>query len=127
MNTSELASLAQGFLTHLRDRNRDGLQTLMEEGIVWSLPGRAGISGKAVGVAAVADRADRIASYGVDFVLKHVLFGENGFTLSLNNRARRGEVVLDEHLATVCTVSNHKITRIDTYLHDVEMMEAFFQ
>ena len=127
MNVSELAELAHSFLTHLRDRNHEGLQSIMEDNIVWSLPGRATISGRAVGAAAVVDRADRIASYGVDFVLKNVLFGENGFALSLNNKAQRGNVVLDEDLATVCTVSNQKIIRIETYLHDIEMMETFFQ
>ena len=91
----------------------------MAETIIWSLPGQASTSGEAVGVASVVVRADRITSSGVEFNLKNVLFGQSGFALSLNNRAQRGELILDEHLATVCTVEDGKITRIDTYLPDI--------
>ena len=106
--------LAQIFLTGLRDRDWASLRAIMTDDIIWSLPGASRISGKAVGVDEVIQRAQTIVGYGLNFGLKHVLYGVDGMTLSLNNTARRGELVLDEHLATVCTVRNGKISRIDT-------------
>jgi ketosteroid isomerase-like protein len=77
-------------------------------------------------VDAVLQRAQTIVGYGLDFALKHVLYGVDGVTLSLNNTAKRGALVLDEHLATVCMIRHGKIARIDTYLSDVDMANAFF-
>jgi len=55
------------------------------------------------------------------------LVGQNGLTLSLNNTASAADGrVLDEELATVLTVQNGLITKIDTYLSDVPMMEKYF-
>jgi hypothetical protein len=38
----------------------------------------------------------------------------------------RGDLHLDEHLATVCTIEDGKIRRIETYLSDVDGMDVFF-
>jgi hypothetical protein len=67
-----------------------------------------------------------IASYGLNFGLKHVLYVQFCFALSLNNTAQRGNLALDEHLATVCSLREEKISRIDTYLSDVPMANVFF-
>ena len=45
--------------------------------------------------------------------------------LSLNNIACRGDLILNEHLATVCSLRGGKISAIDTYLSDVDMLNAF--
>jgi hypothetical protein len=45
--------------------------------------------------------------------------------LSLNNTASRGDLILNEHLATVCSLRGGKISAIDTYLSDVDMLNAF--
>jgi uncharacterized protein len=118
--------IAQKFLTGLRNRDWDLLKSIMAPDIIWSLPGRSLISGEAHGVDAVIKRSQLITSYGLNFALKHVLFGQHGLALSLNNTARRGALVLDEHLATVCSLREDKICRIDTYLSDVDMANAFF-
>jgi hypothetical protein len=54
------------------------------------------------------------------------IYGQFGFALSLNNAAKRGDLVLDEHLATVCYLREETISRIDTYLSDVPTADAFF-
>jgi hypothetical protein len=82
--------------------------------------------GEARGVDAVIERAQRIVSYGLTFTLKRVLIGQHGLALSLHNTAKRGDVVLDEHLATVCILQDGKICAIHTYLSDVNMLNAFF-
>jgi hypothetical protein len=74
----------------------------------------------------VIARCQLITSYGLIFDLKHVLYGQFGFALSLNNKAKRGDLILDEHLATVCSLREDKIIQIDTYLSDVPVANAFF-
>jgi ketosteroid isomerase-like protein len=118
--------LAQKFLTGLRNRDWESLRSLMTEDIVWSLPGSSLISGEAHGVDAVIRRSQLIVSYGLTLTLKHILIGQHGVALSLNNTARRGDLQLDEHLATVFSLREGKISAISTYLSDVEMLNAFF-
>jgi ketosteroid isomerase-like protein len=118
--------IAQQFLAGLRSRDWSLLRSIMTEDIVWSLPGTSLISGEASGVDAVIDRAQRIVSYGLTFTLKHILIGQHDLALSLHNTAKNGNQILDEHLATVCLLRNGKICAINTYLSDVEMVNAFF-
>jgi ketosteroid isomerase-like protein len=118
--------LAQKFLTGLRNRDWESLKSLMTEDIVWNLPGSSLISGEAHGIDAVIRRSQLIVSYGLTLTLKHILIGQHGVALSLNNTARRGDLQLDEHLATVFSLREGKICAISTYLSDVEMLNAFF-
>jgi len=119
-------AIAQQFLAGLRSRYWSLLRSIMTEDIVWSLPGTSLISGEASGVGAVIARAQRIVSYGLTFTLEHILIGQQGIALSLHNTAKNGNQILDEHLATVCIFRDEKICGIDTYLSDVEMVNAFF-
>ncbi len=123
---AEQTLVAHTFLNGLRDRNWEMLKSVMTEDIEWSLPGSSLISGRAVGAEAVIDRAKLIVSYGLDFALLNILYGENGVTLSLNNTAQRGALVLNEFLSTVCLLREGKIYAINTYLSDVDMVNAFF-
>src|ERR1700730_18925574 len=118
--------IGEKFLILLPSRDWALMRTIMAPDIVWSLPGSSRISGEAHGVDAVIARCQIITSYGLNFGLKHVLYGQFGFALSLNNTAKRGDLVLDEHLATVCSLHEERISRIDTYLSDVPMADAFF-
>ena len=122
----EKNDIAQTFLTALRNRDWEMMRSIMINDIVWSLPGTSLISGEARGLDAVIKRSQLIVDYNLNFGLKGILFGQHGVALSLNNTARRGDLVLDEHLATVCSLRDGKISRIDTYLSDVDMVNAFF-
>ncbi len=119
--------IAEAFIEALKIKDWDLMRSILTHDVVWSLPGTSLIAGEAVGADAVISRSQRITSYGVNFGLKHVLYGQFGFALSINNTARRGDLVLDEQLATVCTLRDHVIARIDTYLSDVPMANEFFQ
>jgi uncharacterized protein len=118
--------IGEKFLSALRSHDWELMRTIMAPDIVWSLPGSSRISGEARGVDAVIARCQIITSYGLNFALKHVLYGQFGFALSLNNTAKRDGLVLDQHLATVCSLREENISRIDTYLSDVPMANAFF-
>jgi ketosteroid isomerase-like protein len=123
---TEKKEIAKTFLTALRSRDWDMLRILMTEDIVWSLPGESLISGGARGTDAVLQRAQTIVRFGVTFTLKHILIGQSGVALSLNNTAKRNTLNLDQHLATICSLRDGRISRIDTYLSDVDMLNAFF-
>ena len=118
--------IAKTFVTALRSSDGDLLKTILTDEAVWSLPGTSIISGEAKGAEAVVHRAKTIAGHGLHFELKHILIGHHGAALSLHNTARRGDLVFDEHLATVLSIRDGKVHQIDTYLADVEMLNAFF-
>ncbi|MEU6083158.1 nuclear transport factor 2 family protein [Streptomyces sp. NPDC047108] len=122
------AELAAEFLAAFRDRDWDTLASLFAPDIVWSMPGDGTISGTAEGAAAAVGRAREIAGRGIRTELLHVLTGGHGVALILRNTATAGDGrTLDEHLATVLTMSEGKVTAIDSYLSDVPGMSAFFQ
>ncbi|MEU0054193.1 nuclear transport factor 2 family protein [Streptomyces sp. NPDC006184] len=118
--------LAKAFHAYLTARDWDGIRTLLTDDATWVLPGDNTISGKAEGAEAVVERAKKIASYGLNFELLHILVSPENMALSLHNTARRGEVRLDEYLSTVCHLRDGKIASIETYLSDVPGMNAFF-
>jgi ketosteroid isomerase-like protein len=118
--------IGEKFLIALRSQDWELMRTITAPDIIWSFPGSSRISGQAHGVDPVIARCQLITSYGLTFDLNHVLYGQFGFALSLNNKAKRGVLILDEHLAAVCSLREDKISRIDTYLSDVPMANAFF-
>jgi uncharacterized protein len=123
--TSQL-HIAEAFLRALRAKDWVAMRELVADDAVWTLPGTSLISGEARGGDAVVARAQVIASYGLNVALDYVLYGQTNVALSLHNTARRGELALDEHHATVCRLRDGRIAGIDTYFSDVDMVNAFF-
>ncbi|MFF4756558.1 nuclear transport factor 2 family protein [Streptomyces sp. NPDC002514] len=118
--------LGKTFHAFLAAGDWGGIRTLLTDDAVWTLPGDNTISGTADGAEAVVERAKKIASYGLNFELLHILVSPENMALSLHNTARRGEVRLDEYVSTVCRLRDGKIASIETYLSDVPGMNAFF-
>ena len=118
--------LASDFHQSLVARDWTALAGIMTPDVTWTLPGNNLISGTAAGVAEVIERAKLIASYGPSFTLEHVLVSRDNMALAIHNRANRGALVLDEHLATVCTITDGRISAVETYLSDVAGMDAYF-
>jgi uncharacterized protein len=81
------------------------------------------VSGIAKGVEGILKRARYIVEYGANVEIQHVVLGYEGVALLLNNT---GNGILDEYLTTVCTLRNGKIARLDTYISDIEMVNAYF-
>ncbi|MFC5446676.1 nuclear transport factor 2 family protein [Paenibacillus aestuarii] len=93
-----------------------------------TLPGEGKISGTAKGIDEVVNRVKTIVKSGVKTKLHHILIGQNGLTLSLNNTAVAEDGrILDEELATVLSIQDELVIKIDTYLSDVPMMERYFK
>lgn len=118
--------LATTFHRALTTRDWALMREIMAPEVSWTLPGDNAISDRVTGIDEVIARAELIASYGLTFTLEHVLVSRDNMALGLHNTARRGELVLDEHLATVCTLRDGRIVAIETYLSDLDGMNAFF-
>jgi ketosteroid isomerase-like protein len=118
--------LGKAFHACLAARDWDGIRALLTDDATWTLPGDNTISGTAVGADAVVERAKKIASYGLDFELLHILVSRENMALSLHNTAERADARLDEYLSTVCRLRDGRIAAIETYLSDVPGMNAFF-
>jgi len=123
---AEQSAIAHAFLSALRAKDWRAMRTLIADDAVWTLPGTSLISGTAEGGDAVVARAELIVSYGLNFALDRLLYGQTNVALSLHNTAKRGDINLDEYLATVCHLHDGKIASIHTYLSDVDMVNAFF-
>ncbi len=118
--------IARRFHAALVARDWSAIRALLTDDAQWTLPGDNTISGTASGADAVVDRARSIAGYGLNFELLHILVSRDNVALSLRNTARQGDRVLDEYLATVCQLKDNKIAAIETFLSDVDRMNAFF-
>ena len=123
----EKKTLAETFLHAVGIQNWDLLRSIITEDISWTLPGTSLISGEVNGQSAIIARAKQIANSGASLELKHILYGQYNVTLFVHNQASRGELILDEYLATVCTIYNDKISKIETYVSDVDGVNAFFK
>lgn len=120
--------IAEDFLAAYAAHDFERIEPLLHDEIEWSLPGNGKISGIATGIAAVVRRVKTIIESGISTELHDILIGQYGITLSLHNSATKPDGrVLEEQLATVLTIDSGLITRIDTYLSDVPMMERFFE
>jgi len=86
--------IAETFLIALRLPRLGSMRTIMAPDVVWSLPGLKPNFRGSHGVDAVIARCQLITSYGLNFGLKHVLYGQFGFALSLHTRQNDGDLFL---------------------------------
>jgi uncharacterized protein len=116
----------QEFLHATAAKDWVAMRSIVADDAVWTLPGTSLISGEIRGGDAVVSRAKKLAEYGVNVTIERFLYGLSDVTLLLHNTSQRGDIVLDEHLCNVCRIRDGKITTIDTYVSDVEMINTFF-
>jgi uncharacterized protein len=117
---------ARRFLSLLGNPNENVLRSLAVEDVTWTFPGTSPISGVAHGIAGVMKRASTIAAHGVRVETKGAVHGLSGVAMVLHNTASRDDHVLDEQVAAVFSFRGDKVSRLDTFLSDVAMAEAFF-
>jgi uncharacterized protein len=73
------------------------LKAVLHDDIVWVLPGNNAVSGEAHGPDGVLSRFAKLAEFGLRVNIQHITAGRDG-----------------------------KIDRIDMYLSDIPMMDAYF-
>jgi hypothetical protein len=126
ISNQEMFDLANRFLSSLRNSDWEHLRIIITEDCIWRLPGTAMISGVAFGANAIVKRAMQIVKKGLNLELLHILYGMNGFALSLHNQENSGELIIDEYLTMTCIVRGYMISGINTYLSDMEGLDSFF-
>jgi uncharacterized protein len=126
MTAETKEQLARTFLSVLSHPNPDVIKATAVDDVVWSFPGKSPISGEAHGVDGIMKRAQTIASYGVKVEFIRAVFSLNSVAIFLHNTGNKNGRVLDEQVAAVFTLRGDKISRLDTFLSDVGMAEAFF-
>jgi uncharacterized protein len=126
MTDQDRKYLATSFIEALRAGDAGGFRSIMTDDVLWTLPGTSLVSGIANGVEGILKRARCIVEYGANVEIQHVVLGYEGVALLLHNTGKRNGRILDEYLTTVCTLRNGKIARLDTYISDIEMVNAYF-
>jgi ketosteroid isomerase-like protein len=126
LSYTERVALARRFYTVLAHGDWSSLRGLVADDAQWIVPGNNTISGPVEGGDAVITRFRQIADYGLTFTLEHVLVSRTDVALGLHSTAERDGRTLDERLTTVCRIRDGKIVLIETFLSDVEKMDAFF-
>jgi ketosteroid isomerase-like protein len=126
MTDQDKKQLATSFIAALRAADADGFRAIMTDDVVWTLPGTSLVSGIAKGVDGILKRARTIVDYGLNVEIQHVVSGYEGVALLLHNTGKRNGRILDEYLTTVCSLRDGKIARLDTYISDVPMVNAYF-
>jgi len=126
LSETEKMQLGLSFLAAWKNRSWALMKTLLSDDVTWSLPGESLLSGEVQGSDAITLRAGQLKDFGVQVELRHILFSRDGLALALHNTAKRGQLVLDEHVLIVCDLAGHKISRLTTYLDDIAGIEAFF-
>jgi|SRR5271156_802452 len=127
MTEQEKKKLATSFIAALRAQYIDGFNAIMTDDVVWSLPGSNLVSGLANGIDGILKRARTLIKYGVSIEIQHLVVGYEGVALLLHNTGSQNGRILDEYLTTVCSLRDGKISRLDTYISDIPMVDAYFE
>ncbi|WP_246542678.1 nuclear transport factor 2 family protein [Paludibacterium yongneupense] len=126
MNHESNRAIARQFHAALIKGDWAAIRALLSDDAKWILPGDNTISSPAQGAEAIVERAQKIAGYQLEFELLHILSGPKDAALHLHNTAERGDIKLDEYLATILRIEDGKIIFIETFLSDVAAMNTFF-
>ena len=118
--------LANAFFRAITTADWPALTQIFTPDATWTFPGANALSGTSIGIPAIAAQAQLIGSYGIQIGFEYVMVGRNSFIIKLHNTGRRGDLILDEHLGTVCTTREGLIATADTHLSDIAMMNTFF-
>lgn len=110
----------------IRSQDKALMSSLTCAGVIWSLPGTNLISGEAEGVDALLRRGRLLAEHGVNIEVEYMVYGLNGFGFLLHNTGSRLGRILDEHLTSVFQTTDGLISRVDTYISDVDMLDSYF-
>ena len=126
MTESEKKDIAENYIKALTNRDATLLTSIATEDIVWRIPGTSLVSGEARGVDAILKRSETLNRFGVSIKIEHVVYGLDDVGLQHHNTGKHDGKVLDEHLTTVCDLRGRKISRLETFLSDVNMLNDFF-
>jgi uncharacterized protein len=125
MTDARKKEIALNFIHSLQDRDPAKLRAVLTDDAVWSLPEAGDAGGEAKGADAIVARGQFLGEHGVTFELLHVIYGFEGMGIMLHNTGKCRNKVLDEYLTSIFKLEDEKICRIDTYISDVRMLNAY--
>lgn len=98
----------------------------VSDGFVWHIPGGCAISGDVQGLAGLAQKMQRLVGAGLQPQVLAMLEGESHVANLQHNVAEAGGHRLDQQVINLFTVSDGKISRLDTFFSDQPAAEAFW-
>ena len=106
--------------------DRAQLTGLLHDDVVWALPGHNAVSGETIGIDGIFSRLAILSSFDVHIDIQHGLVSPDGVAMILHNTGTHNGRILDEYLVSAVTLVDDKASRIDTYISDIPMMDAYF-
>ena len=106
--------------------DRAQLTRLLHDDVVWALPGHNAVSGETVGIDGIFSRLAILSSFEVHIDIQQGLVSPDGVAMILHNTGTHKGRILDEYLVSAVTLVDDKASRIDTYISDIPMMDAYF-
>ena len=106
--------------------DRAQLTRLLHDDVVWALPGHNAVSGETIGIDGIFSRLATLSSFEVHIDIQHGLVSPDGVAMILHNTGTHNGRILDEYLVSAVTLVDDKASRIDTYISDIPMMNAYF-
>ena len=67
-----------------------------------------------------------LAGLNVQIEIQNGMVSPDGVALTLHNTGTHNGAILDEYLVSVVTLDDGRASRIDTYISDIPMMDAYF-
>ncbi|MHC5797299.1 nuclear transport factor 2 family protein [Lacisediminihabitans sp. FW035] len=127
MNTYESrAEFVDNLRSALSTADRSRLTELVIDDFVWVLPGDNAVSGETIGLDGMLGRLEKLAGFEVNIDIQRGLVSPDGVAMILHNTGTHNGRVLDEYLVSAVTLDDGKASRIDTYISDIPMMNAYF-
>jgi ketosteroid isomerase-like protein len=127
MNTYESrAEFVDNLRSALSTADRPRLAELVTADLVWVLPGDNAVSGETFGLDGMFGRLEKLAGFEVNIDIQQGMVSPDGVAMILHNTGTHNGLVLDEYLVSAVTLDDGKASRIDTYISDIPMMDAYF-
>ena len=111
--------LGNDFLLAFKNRDWDLLRSIITDDCSWSLPGSGELAGQSDGREQVIDKAKQFVNK-LSLQPDHIQTSLNCVAMAIYNKACTGIPGADEHVATVSTVRDGKISSISSFFSDVD-------
>ncbi len=107
-------------------RDQAGMDSHIDRGFVWHVPGRSSISGDVRGAAAWADKLHRLFASGLQPQIAGWLEDGTRVAVLQRNVANVGQHSLDVQVVNLFTVRDGKVVRLDSFFDDQYALDAFW-
>lgn len=118
-------TIGNQFLLAFRERDWNLLRSIITEDCTWSLPGTGELAGNSDGADQVLEKAKQFVER-LNLANGHIPVCLNCVAMAIRKQFISEIVVTTEHIATVNTIRDGKISCINSFFSDVPGMQAHF-